>query len=430
MTELARFGFDGAKEAERLQAIQQKSPETAIQELTNNLASLTHEVLKDDPVSSPYELYFGKNGSDKVYSDKKRTEEFSMEKQFDPGERGNAPLEAFQNSTLLARLYPGKMVLSLSLAGKAGFDNNPENSFNKISYDTIQFYHMVYDRNQDKIFASAITASNEDLAVHMMEEFGLKPPKTGYFDPYLQQLKDSGQLNNTFTHADLLQASRVLYYLRSPVVTGLSIDQYVNTLTSRFGGEVLHTNKSKKSYTVHDIMHDLYAKVDDAYQGRKPSEKIVEKVIAELQTQYGNTWSKDIVDRAYFLTMKYYALAHNIGKIELAGSCGGSTITVNELDALLGDISSVTSLMNPGTVLNPFTSQGRLWQQDVLTSVGIMTSSSCEKMGCNHREKHFHCPDKKQGGCGKPIPSGKGFDTCPHCKLSKEKYAEMTGIKC
>lgn len=430
MAELSKYGFNGAKEAERLKKIQQASPETAIYELTNNLASLTHEVLKDDPVSSPYELYFGKNGSDKIFSDQKRTEEFAMESQFDPGERGNAPLEAFQKSTLLARLYPGSMILSLSLAGKAGFDNDPTNSFNTINYDTIQMYHMVYNKDLDKIFASAITASNEDLTVRMLKEFGLEPPKPGYVDPYLLQLKDTGRLNSTFTQADLLQASKVLYYLRNPVVTGMSVDSYVNTLTTKFGGEVMHTNKSKTKYTVNDIMHDLYDKIGDAYAGRKPSEKIVERVIADLKTQYGDTWSKDIVDRAYFLTMKYYAMAHNISTIELAGSCGGSTITVGDLEILLGNMSSITTLMNPETVLSPMTSQGRLLQQDILKSVGIMTSSSCEKMGCNHREKHFHCPDKANGGCGKPIKAGVGHDRCPHCNLSKDDYAKKTGIKC
>lgn len=429
---LKLHGFDGAKEASRLRNVQKESRETALAELRNNLTSLTHEVLKDDPVSPPYELYFGKQYPDyfKVYSDRKRTEQFAMDKQFDPGERGDVPRQAFLESTKQAKLHPGSMVLSLSLAGKAGFDNDPQNVFNKIDYNTIQFYHMFYDINQDKIFASAITASNEDLTTRMLQEFGLKPPPAGYIDPIFEDLRRTGRLNSHLSEADIQRESKVLYYLRKPVVTGMDIHQYLAHIDAQYGDELLYKNKSKTEHTVAQVAHDLNRKMSAAYEGMFHSEEIVERVMDELQSQYGDTWTKDIVDRAYFLTMKYFAMAHNVGKLELAGSCGGNTITVDQLDGLLGGLGSRASLLSSSAVLNPFTSSGRLLQQDVLESLGIMIGASCEKQGCRHTEKHFHCPEVQKGGCGKPIPAGRGHSTCPHCNLSKEAYAEMTGIKC
>jgi len=39
-------------------------------------------------------------------------------------------------------------------------------------------------------------------------------------------------------------------------------------------------------------------------------------------------------------------------------------------------------------------------------------------------EQSFKCP-----ACGNPIPSGKGIEVCPHCNMSKEKYAQMANTK-
>ncbi len=425
---LVLYGFDAKKEAARLTI----SPETATRELAANLTFLTHEVLRDDPVSSPYELYYGHAYPDylKVFSNAKRTAPYDMDSQFDPRERGDFARTAFNESAKQAKLHPGAVVLSLSLAGKAGFDNNPDNSFNKITYDTIQLYNMFYDINQDKLFAWAVTASNEDLTMRMLQEFGIEPPAREYADPYLVELMQSGRLNTDFSDADFHQASKVLYYLRKPAATGMDIHRYLEFLQLRFGNEVLHTNKSDTAFTVDQVVHDVNDKLSDAYEGTVRGEAVVEKVIREIQNGYGAQWAKDTVERAYFLTMKYYAQAHGINELELAGSCGGTSVTVEQLDDLLNSLGANRSLQNPAGVLNPFTSNGRLLQQDILNVMKKSAASLCEKTGCRHSEKHFHCPEVSQGGCGKPIPSGEGRDVCPHCRLSKDAYATMTGIKC
>lgn len=40
-------------------------------------------------------------------------------------------------------------------------------------------------------------------------------------------------------------------------------------------------------------------------------------------------------------------------------------------------------------------------------------------------KNYFDCPE-----CRKPIPYGEGIETCPHCGITKEKYALKTGILC
>lgn len=429
---LDQFSFHGGNEAKRLRDIQATSEETAIKELKTNLSALTHEVLIDHPVSTPYPVYFGLEYPDyfKVYSDEKRTAEYDLDPQFDPGERGGVVKTAFYESTKMAKLNPGKVVVSLSLAGKAGMDNDPNNAFKKIDYNTIQFYHMFYDIAKDKIFASAITASNEELTTEMLQNFGIEPPTPGYVDPYIQQLQSTGNLNDRFNDEDTKQASKVLYYLRQPVMTGLDIHTYMEELDKRYGSKVLHKNKSGKEYTVAAVLHDLNEKLSDSYEGIVKHEAIVEQVIAKLTAEKGTVWTEELVNNAYFLVMKRYAEANGIDSLKLAGSCGGETITINKLNAMLGMASAETTLIDPETVFHPMSSAARLLREDPIAALGIDLAGSCEKRGCNHSEKHFHCPDKSEGGCGSPIPSGKGYEHCPRCGLTKDDYAKQTGVSC
>jgi len=58
---------------------------------------------------------------------------------------------------------------------------------------------------------------------------------------------------------------------------------------------------------------------------------------------------------------------------------------------------------------------------------GAEKNNTCGVGGCSIRSPHFHCPPKKEGGCGGRIPSGKGITQCPHCGLDKDHYQ---GEKC
>ncbi|PIZ62626.1 hypothetical protein COY16_03775 [Candidatus Roizmanbacteria bacterium CG_4_10_14_0_2_um_filter_39_13] len=58
---------------------------------------------------------------------------------------------------------------------------------------------------------------------------------------------------------------------------------------------------------------------------------------------------------------------------------------------------------------------------------GAEKNNTCGMDDCRIRSPHFHCPSKKEGGCGGHIPSGKGLEQCPHCGLKKDDYQ---GAKC
>ena len=64
---------------------------------------------------------------------------------------------------------------------------------------------------------------------------------------------------------------------------------------------------------------------------------------------------------------------------------------------------------------------------DAMSIVGAEGIQNCGQSGCTIHTPHFHCPPKKKGGCGRDIPSGKGYRKCPHCGLDKDDYK---GEKC
>ncbi len=424
---LVRYGFDGKKESLRLATVAENSAEDARNELIANLNFLTHEVLKDESVSPVFQMYYGNKYPDyfNVYSNQNRSEESSMAKQFDLGERGGLPLQAFRESTRLAKLNPGKMILSLSLPGKAGYDDDPHNEFNKIEYNTTQFYHLYYDIAKDIVYSSAVTWSAEDLSVDILNRFGISHTPPDYIDEYFFELSRLGKLRADFSDEEVIKSSKVLWYLRQPAVTGLDVNDYLDTIKDEFGDRVGYTNHFNEHFTVAAISDSLRDKFGDAYEGMDHKEMIVEKVISDLKISDNSRWSQKIVDDAYFLTMKYFAQINNIQMLELAGSCGGNSVSAGSLDRFL---SSSNGDYQYG--LNSWSSFGRLYQNEMTRLLGAGLFSICGVPGCNSLEDHFHCPDFVFGGCGCPIPSGYGIEICPTCGLTKDEFKEKTNIDC
>ena len=60
---------------------------------------------------------------------------------------------------------------------------------------------------------------------------------------------------------------------------------------------------------------------------------------------------------------------------------------------------------------------------------GFESKTTCGERGCSISKTPFHCPGKAEDGrmCKCAIM---GTNTCPSCGLTKEKWAEMTGIDC
>ncbi|MDA1317190.1 MAG: hypothetical protein O3B87_04155 [bacterium] len=123
-----------------------------------------------------------------------------------------------------------------------------------------------------------------------------------------------------------------------------------------------------------------------------------------------------LVNKPWFTENELFAAAHTAAQHESLVISGGSNCPVTQAAA---SEQGVLSFMRSG-----------LSFIEAKHTFGLEENQSCGLQGCSATGAHFHCPTKKEGGCGGAIASGKGHEDCPHCGLNKNVYAEESGKRC
>jgi hypothetical protein len=326
-SELAQFAIDSKAESERFNKL---TPQERECELTQQIDSYQREVLRDDPVSIPYNYWFGKDGC--LYTNPSREPIYNAENQFDQRERGGLPLEGFRRVTKRLAHSPNNIVLWYSPKGLAAFDNDPENPYGKINdgngYTDGQFYIQYYDSFQKKINAVAVKATNENILKQFMPDVFAMAERKGN------------------------EKGRISTLLENPVTFFGSVDEFLDR--SWADGEI-YRDKFGVSHNLSDVLQG----VRNALSGIKSSSVELSPEIRAMLQQEKVT--PEMIRQAYLTTIYYYMKGRGDDTMMLSGGCGGNTISLQNLEQMLG-----IQNLQPYEIMGVHSSLYRLLQENKL----------------------------------------------------------------
>lgn len=369
---LKEFGFT-PQEAARLNRL---SPTVASQELRQNIEAFVGEVLQDHPVSPLYNFYFGQEG--RLYSQPTVSEEFLVESQIDPRERGGASLLGFKKLEMsLKNAQPNEVVLWYSPKGPTSYGGEIESPFEEIVYRDGQLYIQFFDG--EKVKAAAVKVGDERLVFEVFKRFGRKKK------------------------AFLQERELIDYYLLNPVSTRLSIDDLLKEVdTIGLSDQTIYQDRDGTNHSLGFIINQ----VRQRFTGQElPSfqlypDKTVDALLAKGKAQ---GWTERHIEKAYLTTILKFAQGRGLGAIELMGSCGGSEVETADIIKALADhgLSQILSsdFIEPTNFLSVFSTEYR-----------IIDSSETRKATCPNCGGEVVFDSEKV--------KAEGFLACPHCGAS------------
>jgi len=357
--DLKKFGINSG-ESHRLERL---TPEQRQQELAQNLEAYTNEVLADNPVSILYHYWPGQNK--KFYTNPSLKPIYDADTQFDTNERFGLPKQGFQHLKKLLIENPDKVILWYSPAGPASFDNNPDNPYSEITYDDGQFYIQYYDGT--KINALAIKISDESV---------------------IKQFSQSLEEIVKKTHID--QKSKISQLLITPVNTSINIDDFLN---KPYENQLVYKDKKGAEHGLFEIINEVRnAFAEESQQNLKIDKTTLTMANYEI--------TEDNIRKIYFKVIYNYLKSTNQTETTLAGSCGGTTAEISEIEKLLG-IKTLTG------------------QNPIKDIIGLYSS---EKRLLENKNNVFECPN-----CHTKINTelhGPIGDECPHCHITVKQAME------
>lgn len=369
---LKEFGFT-PQEAARLNRL---SPTVAGQELRQNIEAFVGEVLQDHPVSPLYNFYFGQEG--RLYSQPTASEEFLVESQIDPKERGAASLLGFKKLEMsLKNAQLNEVVLWYSPKGPTSYGGEIKSPFEEIVYRDGQLYVQFFDG--EKVKAAAVKVGDERLVFEVFKRFGREKK------------------------AFLQRKELINYYLLNPVSTRLSIDDLLKEVdTIGLSDQIIYQDRDGTNHSLGFILNQ----VRQRFSGQElPSfqpypDKTVDALLAKGKAQ---GWTERHIEKAYLTTILKFAQGRGFGTVELMGSCGGSEVKTAEIIKALADngLSQILSsdFIEPTNFLSVFSTEYR-----------IIDSSETRKVTCPNCGGEVVFDSEKV--------KAEDFLACPHCGAS------------
>ena len=284
---LKQLGVNAVNESRR-----RLTPEERRKELEQNLKAYTNEVLADKPVSILYHYY--PDSQDNLFSDPSLKPVFKVEDQFDEQERGGRPKEGFRTLTQTLLHNPNQLVLWYSPPGQASFDSNPENPYCDIEYNYGQLYFQYY--NGDKVDA---------LALKITEEQALS-----YFSPELAERLEQ--------NTDPKQ--KIIDFLLNPVLINSTPDDFL-----------LQKPPNISFYKSHSLS-EIIQNIKETLSGEETN-----NIDFHLPTNIAFESTERAILQAYLSAIQRYQQSTGKDFINLSGSCGGSTISKDDIQGLLGN---------------------------------------------------------------------------------------------
>lgn len=371
--EMQMLGISSEYELSRYQKVSEVAGRSiAWGEIQRNKRAYKREFLQDIPVSEPHN-YYHKNGV--LYSEAFFHPLFQIEVQIDPRERDGRTIRGFHHfQKQLIQAQDEEVVLWYSPAGPAG----SKEPFSEIYFDAGRLY-VAFKQN------SAVS-THIDIKINE-EQF----PIQAFMD--------------TFGNCSLDQA----------VATHQKAEEFIASLrvfAKDYEEKQVYISQRDSNHPIPHTLIDIVGEVENQralYQSIPALPDIKNEPLAPI-------FQRDI-QRIYIQAIQEHG-DQNGGETKLYGC---STTSV---------IKSATSIGQDGGFSglgSPYSSFARIMSSGILSKE---LNQGCSIQGCIVKEPHFHCPSKNEGGCGGAIASGNGYEVCPHCGLSKDEYAKMSGVSC
>ncbi|OGK15210.1 hypothetical protein A2690_00330 [Candidatus Roizmanbacteria bacterium RIFCSPHIGHO2_01_FULL_39_12b] len=321
-SELSLYGFNSQNEARRLK----EGGPASVSLLRANLETFVDHGLTDTAVSKKYSLKLYPDGTQRFVLSNGQIGDII---ETDPSQRGGitqpgmaAVFEALRNSPLRT------IVLQYSPIGPSSFEETQRGDYKRGYYHSGQLY--VFRHNNDGVAeASAVTISNEVIALGILNSFGLPLPKG------LKQ-----------TTEDF-----ITYYTLSPVATNLDICDLTNRLrTASWRNMMVHKNKHGSVVTLLNIANQINVAFEGTLEGEGKilAEKIIDRFIEEKGTV---KFTKQQVREIYLTTTVWYGRRYGWSDIEIATACGGSKHAMGSLIRELALSTSFGELLTPSSPL-------------------------------------------------------------------------------
>ncbi len=302
---LAQYSINTPREIKLVENLPQ---EDALKRIEQNFLAYDNEVLRDETVSIKYSYWFGPEN--KLYLHSSLRPEDSVEKGFDPDEREGKFIEGFQKTADLLRNNPNKVVLWYSPPGRAAFVEDPDNKFSQIKFIYGQLYIQYFDG--EKINAAAVKINEKEATEEIIPT-----------------------LHNLSVNFDTEQL-KTYFFLRHPVLTGLSINDF---LDKDWGNVKVYKDKEGETHRLHEIFQEIRS----VFSGEKRLSSVTSGVIGQLRV---SGISEETLFKGYMSLINYEMGRTGRNYIQLAGSCGGKTISKDTVLSLLGFDSPLQNLFS------------------------------------------------------------------------------------
>ncbi len=337
-----------------------------------NLEAYRREFLMDEAVALPQTYHFIRG---ELYSQPKDHPLFNIKNQIDDRERGGATLVGFKKyETQIANAPLDSVGVWYSPDGASGFEG--------IHFDA------------GRLYFSFKTAENQsthfDIKVRL--EF-----------PILSLLGDiQEQTNGTHPRFDSPEVGK-MYYLTHPIQTSMGVNEffaYMKQYADKENNLIYISRRNSKNpeiRTLSSTMCEMKKMLEK--QGEKRTQ-IFEPVGDKTTTAM---MKEDDLMRRYLAVIQPYVEKNN-GTYTLYGCSTTSTVSSEDIQGLIAQ----NSLEN---VVSLHSTQRRL-----------LTNENKNPLSREIQNNSFPCPK-----CHQSIPSGEGKTSCPHCGITKEKYAEEVG---
>ena len=341
-------------------------------ECRRNLEAYRREFLMDEAVSLPNTYYLRNN---QLYSQSKEHPLFNIKSQIDNRERDGKTLVGFEKYEAQIASSPIDTVhLWYSPDGQSGFEG--------INFDAGRLYFgFKTSENQSAHFDMKVSP-----------EF-----------PILSLLGDiQGQTGGTHPRFDSPEVGK-MYYLTHPIQTPMGINEffaYMKQYADKESNPIYVSRRNLKDAserTLSSVLQEIRTALEK--HGEKPRcvfEPVGDKTVTALMRE------EDVI-RRYLAVIQPYVKRNN-GFITLYGCSVTSTVNSE-------DIKSIISQNSLENVVSLHSTQHRL-----------LTNENKNPLSKEIQNNSFPCPK-----CHQPIPSGEGRTSCPHCGITKEKYATEVG---
>ncbi|OGG03658.1 hypothetical protein A2W14_04045 [Candidatus Gottesmanbacteria bacterium RBG_16_37_8] len=309
---LKQFGFDPQAESIRLSSLTLEKQNSVLQQ---NLRAYRNEVVEDKAVSIPYQYYFNDKGQ--VFTDSSLKPIFNLKLQFDQRERSGLPMTGVYRALNLAYENPQTLVALYSPEGSAAFDSNDNNPYRKIIYDYGQLYLMYFDK--EKVNGLAIKIKDEGK--EWVEEL-LTVKFRQRQEEYLEEIKHYIQTPVKLSTLDdfwgkvwrnnylIYQSERAEYYL----------------------DEILITIKEKFQMSKNHAEDDSNLFLPDQNESK-----------ARGTVNYDSRLTEEDIFRAYLAVIHRFLEENNEYSTALSGSCGGSTVSLDQVEMFLGIKNTISN---------------------------------------------------------------------------------------